>query len=44
VYSFTDVESGLKVDLFPLRPGDVARQAARARRWVEVLEGVPAAV
>jgi hypothetical protein len=45
MYSFTDLESGLKVDLFPLRPGDVAQQAALGRRrWVEILEGVTAAV
>jgi hypothetical protein len=43
--SFTDLESGLKVDLFPLRPADVAQQAALGRRqWVEILEGLRAAV
>jgi hypothetical protein len=45
MYSFTDMDSGLKVDLFPLRAGDVAQQTALARRQrVEVLEGVPATV
>ncbi len=45
MYSFTDMETGLKVDLFPLRPGDPAQQAAMGRRrMVEIVEGQPAAV
>ncbi len=45
MYSFTDMDTGLKVDLFPLRPGDLAQQAALGRRRVvEILEGQLAAV
>ena len=45
MYSFTDMETGLKVDLFPLRSDDPAQQAALSRRvTVEVLEGQQAAV
>jgi len=32
MYSFTDMETGLKVDLFPLRRNDPAQQAAIRRR------------
>jgi hypothetical protein len=40
MYSFTDMDTGLKVDLFPLRPNDPAQQAALSRRVVvEILEG-----
>lgn len=45
MYSFTDLDTGLKVDLFPLRAGDPAQQAALGRRrTVEILEGQMAAV
>jgi len=45
MYSFTDMETGLKVDLFPLRRNDPAQQAAISRRVdMEVLEGQHATV
>jgi hypothetical protein len=45
MYSFTDMDSGIKVDLFPLRPGDPTQQEAISRRvFVELLEGQRAAV
>lgn len=45
MYSFTDLHTGGKVDLFPLRPTDPAQQAALTRRVViEILEGFAAAV
>ena len=45
MYSFTDMDTGLKVDLFPLRPRDEAQQTALNRRvWTEVLPGLRAAV
>ena len=45
MYSFTDRDTGLKVDLFPLRANDPAQQAALGRRrTVEILEEQPAAV
>jgi hypothetical protein len=45
MYSFTDMDSGIKVDLFPLRPGEPAQQEALSRRViVELLEGQRAAL
>lgn len=45
MYSFIDMNTGLKADLFPLRPNDIAQQAALKRRiTTEVLEGLRAAV
>jgi len=45
MYSFSDMESGYKIDLFPLRSGDEAQQAALRRRvMAEVLEGLYAYV
>ncbi|HMA34746.1 MAG TPA: hypothetical protein VKY74_09745 [Chloroflexia bacterium] len=45
MYSFIDMATQIKVDLFPLRPGDPAQVAALARRRrEEVLEGQTAAV
>src|SRR5207244_3099730 len=45
MYSFIDMDTGFKVDLFPLRPGDAAQQAALKRRIiVELVEGQRAAV
>ena len=45
LYSFIDLQTGLKVDLFPLRRSDPAQQAAIGRRVdVEVLEGQHASV
>ncbi|MDQ2806408.1 MAG: hypothetical protein M3Z04_05745 [Chloroflexota bacterium] len=45
MYSFVDMHTGLKVDLFPLRRNDPAQQTALARRVaVEVLEGRQASV
>lgn len=40
MYSFIDMITGIKIDLFPLRVDDTAQQAALARRVkVEVVEG-----
>jgi hypothetical protein len=45
MYSFVDMESYLKVDLFPLRSDDPAQQAALSRRvTTEILQGLPASV
>jgi hypothetical protein len=45
MYSFIDMQTGLKVDLFPLRRNDPAQRAAIGRRVeVEVLEGRRASV
>lgn len=45
MYSFIDLNTGLKVDLFPLRPNDLPQQAALKRSiTTEVLEGLAAAV
>ncbi len=45
MYSFVDMESYLKVDLFPLRSNDPAQQAALSRRvTTEILEGLSASV
>ncbi len=45
MYSFTDGDTGFKVDLFPLRPGDAVQQAAFTKRVaVEILEGLTAYV
>lgn len=45
MYSFIDMETGIKIDLFPLRPNDSAQQEALARRvTAEVLEGLVAVV
>lgn len=45
MYSFIDMQTGLKVDLFPLRRNDPAQQAAFGRRVdMEVLEGRHATV
>lgn len=41
MYSFIDMDTSFKVDLFPLRPTDEAQQAALGRRMtVEILEGL----
>jgi hypothetical protein len=45
MYSFIDMDSGFKVDLFPLLPNDPAQQAALSRRvTVDIVEGQRAAV
>jgi hypothetical protein len=45
MYSFLDMDTGLKVDLFPLRPGDPAQVTAMGRRVrAEVLSSQPAYV
>ena len=41
MYSFSDMESNFKVDLFPMRPEDKAQQTAlRKRVMAEVLQGL----
>jgi hypothetical protein len=45
MYSFLDMDTGFKVDLFPVRPNDPAQQMALTRRVeIEVLSGVSASV
>jgi hypothetical protein len=45
MYSFMDMDSSLKVDLFPLRPDDPAQQQGFARRvTAEIVEGVRGSV
>jgi hypothetical protein len=45
LYSFTDMETGFKVDLFPLRQNDPAQQAALQRRVVaKIMGGLQAVV
>lgn len=45
MYSFTDMDTGFKVDLFPLRPNDAAQQTALDNCvTINVLEDLPAAV
>ena len=45
MYSFIDMESGLKIDLFPLRPGDdVQESALRQRIRAKISTDIEAAV
>lgn len=45
MYSFVDMESGLKIDLFPLRPGDDQQESALSHRMrAKISQDIEAAV